>query len=208
MLLAMNAIALLRLNVAFARAKPTSLARLAKACTVRSVRAGDVLARAGSKHVSMFLVAEGALALSHPLGRKHVLLGRIDAPTLFGDATFFGDGAWPVTAKAAEDGTVVVVPSQLLDELIDEDAPLAAELWRAACRRHYRSIVMRRALVMHGVGGQMLDVLARQASTTWTMTSLARSLGVDRTTIWRHARKLVREGLLVVDRDGRPRLAE
>jgi CRP-like cAMP-binding protein len=208
-----HVIALLRANAAFDRAKPATLARLAKACTVKSVRAGEVLARAGTKHTTLLLVVDTALELSHPLGaRKRVLLGRIDAPTLFGDATFFGDGddgRWPVTARAADDGTVVKVPARLLDELIDDDAPLAAELWRAACRRHFRSIVMRRALVMHGVGGQMLDLLARQTSTAWTMTSLARSLGVDRTTIWRHARKLVKEGLLVIDaKNGRPRLAE
>jgi CRP-like cAMP-binding protein len=203
-------VALLRRHPAFDRAKPATLAKLARACTVKDVDAGEVLARAKAKHTTLLLVAEGALELSHPIvgTRRHVLLGRIDAPTLFGDATFFGDGVWPVTARAVEDGAVVLVPPRLLDQLIDEDAGLAAELWRAACRRHFRSIVMRRALVLHGVGGQVLELLARPTANAWTMTSLGRSLGVDRTTIWRHVRKLVQEGLLVIDGDGRPRIAE
>lgn len=201
--------ALLRLHPAFARARDETITRLARSCRARHLAAGALLVRAHARHTALFLVAEGALALSYPTpGKRHVLLGRIDAPTLFGDATFFGeDGTWPVTARAAEDATIVLVAARLLDELIDTDARLAAELWRAACRRHFRSIVMRRALVLHGVGGQILDLLARNATTPWTMTAVARSLGVDRTTIWRHARKLVREGLLLVE-DGKPRLAE
>lgn len=203
-------VALLRRHPAFARAKPSTLATLARGSRVKEVNSGDVLARAKSKHATLFLVAEGVLELSHPIvgTARHVLLGRIDAPTLFGDATFFGDGVWPVTARVVEDGTVVFLPPRLLDRLLDDDAPLAAELWRAACRRHFRSIVLRRALVLHGVGGQVLELLARQSAGRWTMTALGRSLGVDRTTIWRHVGKLVTAGLLVIDENGRPRIAE
>ncbi|MBI1945487.1 MAG: Crp/Fnr family transcriptional regulator [Deltaproteobacteria bacterium] len=205
-----TAVADLQRHPAFAAARPRTLRALAARCAERVVERGDVLAHAGTPVRALLLVLEGALELSH--GRvgdrrrlRPVLLGRIEAPTLFGDASWYGGGTWPVTARAALDGLVALVPPRLFDRLLDEDPGLAAGLYRAVNRRHFRSIVLRRTLVLHETGGQILDLLERAPPEGWTTTALARSLGVARTTVWRQLKRLAADG--VVRLDGGPRLA-
>lgn len=111
-----------------------------------------------------------------------------------------------MTARAAGDGLIVLVPPRVLDRLLGDDAGLAAGLYRAVNRRHFRSIVLRRTLVLHETGGQIMDLLARGAPGGWTVTSLARSLGVARTTVWRQLKRLAAEGMVRLD--GGPRLAD
>ncbi len=205
------AIADLRRHPAFAAARSRTLRLLAARATERVVDRGEVLALAGTPVRALLLVLDGALELSHGRGtdgrrRRPVLLGRIEAPTLFGDASWYGSGVWPVTARAADDGAVALVPPRLFDRLLDDDAGLAAGLYRAVNRRHYRSIVLRRTLVLHETGGQIMDLLARGAPGAWTVTSLARSLGVARTTVWRQLKRLAADGMVRLD--GGPRLAE
>lgn len=205
------AVAELKRHPAFALARARTLRALAARSKERVVEKGELLARAGSDVTALFLLLDGALELSHGRSdggrrRRPVLLGRIEAPMLFGDASFYGAGVWPITVRAATDGFMALIPPRLLDQQLEHDAPLCAALYRVVNQRHYRSIVLRRTLVLHETGRQIMDLLARPPADGWTTTALARSLGVERSTVWRQLKRLA--ALDMVHLDGGPRLAD
>lgn len=201
----MNPLPQLLRHPILARAEPTTLRRLAAASGVLVVEARRVVVRAGSTPTHVYVVVDGGLVLTRKDART-VLHGAVDAPSVFGDATWTAHAPWPVTAKAARAATIVRVPGPAFDRFVDDDPRVAAALYRVTCVRLAGQIQARLFVTRLSTDAQLVSLvrqLAARAPDGWARaapTALAAALGVDRKTVFRNLRDLVAKG--VVERDG------
>ncbi|TWH25185.1 thioredoxin reductase (NADPH) [Rhodococcus rhodochrous J45] len=124
---------------AFPRLTDAQVATLETGGTRRSVHAGEVLIRAGTRSSDFFVVLSGKVAIideGAEDGERRIL--RLHGPGRFlgelglldGQVAFF-------TAEAIEDGEVLVVPAERVRELVAHDLVLSDLILRAyLVRRH------------------------------------------------------------------------
>jgi CRP-like cAMP-binding protein len=194
------------------------LLRVARSAEPGAWDHGRSIVRAGQKQRFVYVVEEGGFELfRQPRGEKsHVLLGHIEPPRFFGDATLFGSGIWPVSARARGDTTAVCIPTRVFVDAIEADALLASALYRITCRRLWRSIQIRKFMVLHDTEQQILRLLLGLAAPAQpgqpavvhiSQSRLARTLGINRSTAVRALKKLQERGLVEL-RQGEAGLAD
>jgi CRP-like cAMP-binding protein len=207
----MSTTAALRLNPAFRAASSATLRALSRRAELGAWDDGRTILRAGERQRFLYVVGDGGFELYRkPRGdAEHVLLGHIEPPRLFGDATLFGSGVWPVSARAKGDTTAACIPAAAFLEALDDDAGLAAALYRITCRRLWRSIQIRKFMVLHDTEQQVLRLLLELAEVEGegeppiarvSQSRLARTLGINRSTAVRALKKLEARGLVELER--------
>jgi thioredoxin reductase (NADPH) len=133
----------------FPQLTPAQIERISSVGVRRSVRAGEVLFELGEQNIRFFVVIEGSVEIVRPVD------GHEEPITVHGPGEFTGEinmlsaRRGLVRARAAVDGSVVVVDREHLRALVQRDFELSEILMRAF-------ILRRVALVARGVGGLVL----------------------------------------------------
>jgi CRP-like cAMP-binding protein len=207
----MSTVVALRKNPAFAAADEATLQAVARDAEPGAWDDGRTILRAGEAQRFVYVVGDGGFELYRkPAGdAEQVLLGHIAPPRLFGDATLFGSGRWPVSARAHGDTTAVCIPTATFLRALDADVGLAANLYRITCHRLWRSIQIRKFMVLHDTEQQVLRLLLDLAEVEQaggsplarvSQSRLARTLGINRSTAVRTLKKLEERGMVELQR--------
>jgi thioredoxin reductase (NADPH) len=121
---------------AFPRLSDDALAALEEAGTRRSVEAGDVLFREGDDHYDFFAVASGKVAILDDAGKPDErVIGVHGERRFLGEMNLLtGEGVY-LTARVAEPGEVIQVPTERLRGVLDSLPSLAETILRAFLAR-------------------------------------------------------------------------
>jgi thioredoxin reductase (NADPH) len=139
----------------FPRLTPAQIGRIAALGERRRIRAGEVLFELGEQHARFFLVLEGAIEIVRPVD------GHEERITVHGPGEFTGEinmlssRRAIVRARAAGDGSIVVVDREHLRAIVERDAELSEILMRAFILRRVGLIAQ---------GGSGLVVIGSQHS--------------------------------------------
>jgi CRP/FNR family transcriptional regulator len=111
-------------------------ARLVEKLRRRVLAPGEVLALEGDPCPGLFLVSTGRIKIYKvsPDGREQVLLLARPGDT-FADAAALTAQSMPACASAVEKSTVLVIPTPLLSQLIDEDSRFARAIIVHLCQK-------------------------------------------------------------------------
>jgi CRP/FNR family transcriptional regulator len=197
-------LALLRGLPYMAALSPPVLHAIAAASTIRSHRAGEVLAIQGEPCQGLLIVQSGRLktSLLSPSGREHML--DIFGPGEAVNESDAFDGAPSVaTIEALDDATTLITGRATLTMLLDELSPAARsalQVLAARCRRLV-GIVGDLSLrpVTARLAGLLLDHARRPDRPTLTRGQMAAHLGTVREMVSRSLRDLERSGVIRIE---------
>jgi CRP-like cAMP-binding protein len=208
---------LIRTGTLFSILAAAELDALAGRSVVRPVAAGEVLFRAGAIHDSVVYLTHGRMALyrKNPARDIALLLGIIDAPSLFGDAECAAGVKWMCSVRAEEDSWCLLIPNHDFLAAIDGNAQLAARMYRDASVRHLLANHTAQTIALHDVETRLLRLLldyahrfgrreARSAiiEKPLSRVALASALGVTRKTITRTIQPLEERGTITYTDEG------
>lgn len=209
---------LIKTSPYFANIPPAKLATLAKNSTLRTATANELVARAGLPVPGIIYLAEGRLAIfrrnvSHDIT---ILLGRMSAPSIFGDMEVLADMPWTVSARAETDCVYVVIPAQVFHSTIINEPDVLYRLYRDTSTRHLMANHSARVLALHSVETRLLRLLIdyvhscghvenERGSIDYPLSQvdLAVGLGVNRRTIARTLEPLLESGLIERSANGK-----
>jgi CRP-like cAMP-binding protein len=213
----MEALNLLRKSDLFSVLPAPELKKLAEKCEVRLVESGSLLVRAGATHAAVVYLAQGKVALYRRNPKRDVtlLLGVVEAPSLFGDAECAAETHWMCSVKAEEDSWCVLIPNAAFLACVDKNAVLASKLYRDASIRHLLANHTAQTLALYDVETRLLRLLldygyrfGRQVADTVVIdkpisqVEMAAALGVKRKTIGRTFLPLEKQGTITRNEDG------
>lgn len=120
---------------AFAGAEPQLLDRMAGAATVRTLRRGEMLWRAGDPARSLTVIKSGLIKVVRPAARgRSAICGIFGPPDTVGDLAVLRGIPYPADAVVAtETATVITIPGGFLADATAQNANLAVSL---ACAMH------------------------------------------------------------------------
>lgn len=120
---------------AFAGAEPQLLDRMATAATVRTLRRGEMLWRAGDPARSLTVIKSGLVKVVRPAARgRSAICGIFGPPDTVGDLAVLRGIPYPADAVVAtESATVISIPGGFLSDATAHNANLAVSL---ACAMH------------------------------------------------------------------------
>lgn len=107
---------------------------LAQHLRVERRRKGDVVCREGDAEPSLFVIAQGAVAiLKQDAGAQAQLLARLGPGQTIGEMALLDGQPRSATVQAAEDLVLLVLDRAALDRLVDEKPRLGVKLlWKLA----------------------------------------------------------------------------
>jgi CRP-like cAMP-binding protein len=208
---------LLRTGTLFSVLPPATIANLAAASQVKTLAAGELLFRAGAKHDSVVYLTHGRMALYRRNAARDItlLLGIVEAPSLFGDAECAAGVQWMCSVRAEEDSWCLLIPNQDFLATIDSHAELAARMYRDASVRHLLANHTAQTIALHDVETRLLRLLLDYAhrfgrrdgksaiiEKPISRVALAAALGVTRKTITRTIQPLEERGTIGYDEEG------
>jgi CRP-like cAMP-binding protein len=192
---------------AFASANGASLARAAALSEVRSYASEKPVVRSGDAQTHVLIVAQGGLHLyrQNREAKTQMLIAIVRAPATFGDAELYAKASWMVSARSTDDTVIVHMPNRAFDELISENGPVAAALYRETCARLLLAVQVMQVHGLQKVKHKILRLLWEMAPAVessgarvvpHSQTELAKALGVNRKTIARNLQELEDEGVI------------
>ncbi|WP_327291318.1 family 2B encapsulin nanocompartment shell protein [Streptomyces sp. NBC_01198] len=118
-----------------------ALSALADRFVQREFGPGEVLAEAGQRADTVFLIAHGKVEkLGEGSYGEQNRLGTLADGDHFGEqALITGDGEWPFTARAVAATTVLALPREALEQLLGQAAPLREHLDAVRTIPHQRA---------------------------------------------------------------------
>jgi thioredoxin reductase (NADPH) len=125
---------------AFPILKDAQIARISARGTLRKVQRGEVLARAGTRNSSFFVVVSGHLDVIQLSDGFETLIAVHRPGQLSGEINLLSGRRAVFTVRAGEDGEVVEVGHEDLLALVQTDADLSEVLMRAFILRRARMI--------------------------------------------------------------------
>jgi len=213
----MDPLQILRTAQLFSCLSDAEKKKLARASEVKIFDEGRRLVRAGLSHDAVIFLARGKVALYRRNKKRDVtlLLGILEAPSLFGDAECAAGTHWMCTARAEEDSVCLWIPNREFLALIDGNGELAARMYRDASVRHLLANHTAQTLALYDVETRLQRLLldfgyrfGRQSGgdviidRPISKTELAAALGVTRKTITRAFPPLMERGVLSTRDDG------
>ncbi len=128
---------------------PEQIARVCGHGRVRRVEAGEVLASAGHRAESFFVVTRGSVEFVRRAGEAEEVVGVFTTGHFTGELNVLSGRQGFVTLRAAEDGEVIDVKRDDLLALVQTDSEIGDVLMRAF-------ILRRLELISHGLGDAVL----------------------------------------------------
>ena len=191
---------------AFARANDASLARAAALSELRSYPSEKQVVRSGDPQTHVLIVAQGGLHLyrQNREAKTQMLIAVVRAPATFGDAELYAKAPWMVSARSTDDTVIVHMPNRAFDELIAENGPVAAALYRETCARLLLAVQVMQVHGLQKVKYKILRLLWEMTPAEssgarvvpHSQTDLAKALGVNRKTIARNLQELEDERVI------------
>ncbi|MFC1610012.1 Crp/Fnr family transcriptional regulator [Myxococcota bacterium] len=184
---------------------------LAEQSEVRFVDAGDLVVRFGAPADRIIFLADGKLAIYRRNKKRGValLLGILDAPSLFGDAEFAAGAPWMASARAEVDACCIMIPGAAFMKMVDRHAELASHLYRDASIRHLLAHHTAQTVALYGVETRLLRLLLDYAfrygervgndvrlTRSLSQVEIAAALGVTRKTVARTLRPMEEKGTI------------
>jgi thioredoxin reductase (NADPH) len=123
-----------------------------------SYHAGEILCREGERHIPMFVVLSGYLAMERNTVDGPHLMATIGAGAFTGDIGTLAGRARMATVRAVSDCDVIVVDEQALQTLVVTEAELSETLMRA--------FILRRVALLQDQHGGVILVGSRHSSDT------------------------------------------
>jgi CRP/FNR family transcriptional regulator, cyclic AMP receptor protein len=189
--------------------------RLADASEARFVEPDTIFVRAEMPQHAVVFVAEGKVSLYRKNVERDVmlLLGIVEAPSLFGDAEAAAGVPWMISARAEERTWCVMIPNAIFFDVVAASRPLAYRLYVHTCVRHLLANHTAQSLALYDVETRLIRLLldfarrfgrveddAAFIEKPLSQIEMAASLGVSRKTIARALKPLEEKG--VVSRSG------
>ena len=202
---------LLRTGTLFSSLSPADVSNLAGKSEVRTIAAGEILFRAGANHESVVYLTHGRMALyrKNPARDITLLLGIVDAPSLFGDAECAAGVNWMCSVRAEEDSWCLLIPNAEFLAAIDSHPELASRMYRDASVRHLLANHTAQTIALHDVETRLLRLLLDYArrfgrregksaiiGRPISRVAIAAALGVTRKTITRTIQPLEERGII------------
>jgi CRP-like cAMP-binding protein len=197
----------------FSALPEAELTRLADASESRFIEPGSIIVRAEMPQRAIVYVASGKVSLYRKNGDVTLLLGIVEAPSLFGDAEAAANVPWMISARAEEPAWCVMLPNAIFFELVSRSPELAYKLYLHTCVRHLLANHTAQSLALYDVETRLIRLLldfARrfgriEGDTAYiekplSQIDMAASLGVNRKTIARALKPLETRG--IVSRSG------
>jgi CRP-like cAMP-binding protein len=213
----MQAMTLLRRAPIFASAPAEALQTLAAEAQVRLVDRGKHVLHAGSPLSAIIYLAEGQLLLYRRNKKRglNVLLGVLDAPSLFGDAEWASGIPWMEDVRAESDCQLVLLPVGIFERFLQKHPRVLFEVYKDACIRHMMANQSLQAMALYDVRTRLLRLLldfVHQSGRieddrgftgrALRVADLAAGLGVTERTVARALAELKDEGVLDKTDDG------
>lgn len=132
--------AMLSANPHFSSLAPEDLDALASAFTERRVHAGEVLFAEGDRTDALYIVLDGEVEVSQYERRRVHEIRRLGRGELFGMRSLIEGRRRSATCTAATDGTVGVLPLQVVTLLLNQSAPLAYAFQKAVAAQLARDL--------------------------------------------------------------------
>lgn len=182
------------------------LAALAKSACARKVKAGQEVFAEGEEARAFYAIAQGEVRLFRfsPQGDERVFQILGDGDLLAEAAMFLTPPIYPMTARAARDSTLYVVPRQALLSLCESSPPLVLKLLSALSKRLYQAMNRIDLLTLNNAGQRLVAYLLemrRQRHGNWidipvSFAVLAGQLGMTPETLSRLLQKFRQDGLV------------
>jgi CRP-like cAMP-binding protein len=188
------------------------LRALADQAELRPADAGDIVIRAGMPQAHIVFLAKGKLAIYRRNKASDIalLLGMLEAPSLFGDAELYAGVPWMASARAETDVVCLMLPTKLFDDIVGRNVALAARLYRDASARHMLANHTAQTVVLYDVEVRIFRLLLDYAyrygrregdnaiiERPISQVEMAAALGVNRKTIARTLKPLEEAGTVV-----------
>lgn len=123
----------------FERLRPEQIARLESRCQSRKFARGSLLYLPSDRGDSVLLVTSGRVKLYHlTADGKQALLALIDPGEVFGELALFDQGPREEFAEAMEATTVVLIPRDEVQRLMQEHPTVSLEVTRLMGMRRRR----------------------------------------------------------------------
>lgn len=187
---------------------------LAQEMGEESYAGGTFVFRQGDKAAKVHIVRTGRVELSRNVKARRVTLQVLRPGDVFGDVPVLLGNPEPFDARALDDCTVLSLDSAALFSLL-QTRPLVARRWFISLAERMAGLQNRLVdLLSGGIESQLTSILLREADDKdrvhITQASLARMLGVQRSSVQRVLKLLEREQLItlryrvidLLDRDG------
>ena len=197
----------------FAELTPSQMSFLAERVVARQFPAGEMIFTEGEPCAGMYVVERGHIRIfkSSPGGREQVL--SIDGPgSSVAELPVFDGGAYPASASAMDDTTVLLVRKQDFQALCLAHPEVALKVLRVVGTRLRRLVGIIEELSFTTVRRRLAAYLYRLAQREGSRTphgvevtlpaghqELAAQIGTVRELVSRNLSRLQQEGLLKVD---------
>jgi len=198
----------------FAPLPAEELKALAAHCIVRRLRSQEMLFAEGDACQGLFMVQAGTLRIFKMAenGREQVLTTERPGSTA-GELALFDGGAFPASAAAAEDSTVLYLPKREFLELCRHNSEVAFAVFKALASRsrYLTSLVEELSLkeVSHRLARFLRDRAARDGVRTRrgiefpleeTNQQIGAEIGTVRDLVSRNLRRFVDRGIIKMER--------
>jgi thioredoxin reductase (NADPH) len=152
----------------FPRLSPAQIGRIEGIGDRRRIRAGEVLFELGEQHTPFLVVIEGAIEVVRPVDGREEPIVVLGPGEFTGEINMLSARRALARARAAADGSIVVVDRERVRTLVQRDAELSEILMRAF-------ILRRVALIAQGVSGLVLIGSRHSAPTLHLREFLSRN---------------------------------
>ena len=115
----------------FPRLTEAQLARIGRVGERRAVRAGEVLFEAGARNTALFVVIEGGIEITRPVGGREETITALGPGGFTGEINMLSARRTLARARAVSDGLVVAVDRDHMRALVQGDSELSEILMRA-----------------------------------------------------------------------------
>ncbi len=191
----------------FAAVPAPAVRQLVERCTVRPVRAGEVVLLAGEEADRFYVILSGRVKVYQlsPRGEEQIL-HLYGSGATFGEAAMWAGGRFPANAAAIEPARLLVIPRPLLRQTVERNPDLAFGMLAglSAKLREFATLVERVTLkeVPVRLAAVLLDLAAAAQSDRVRLPvakrALAAQLGTVPETLSRALRKLIDADLITV----------
>jgi CRP-like cAMP-binding protein len=194
--------------ILFHGVSPESIKLLAAQSTLKKFKAGDLVIGESDPIRSFYVVITGQLKLyrSSAEGKEQTLQLLVPGDP-FGLCTAFATDAFPASAMAIEDSSVLLIPGTFMEEIARQEPALLFNIIRILSNRLKESMTLIESLALKEIPGRLASFLlhlspkdADDKNTSVELTisqrELAKILGSSPEALSRALRKMAHDGIL------------
>ncbi len=199
----------------FAHVDASPLATLARSLRRRRFRRGEVIFHQGDPGDALHVVASGAVKIILPSAEgEEAIIATLRPGDFFGELSLLDGAPRSASAAALEPTETLVLPREVLQELLDRDAGLRTALLASLARElrrltghveelHFLDLAGRLAMRLTRLAREVDPAARGEVRLDWpyTQSDLASMIGGTRQSVNRLLSGLVEDGLVRIERE-------